>query len=271
MPQFVIGLGAVVAVYAPIFPPLVQEWATFPSLSHGFAIPLIAAYLVWTRRENLASLSSHPAWSGLPLTIAGLILYALGALGSEPFLSRISFPATLAGGVLLLGGWAVARHVWPGVGYLFFMMPLPYLPLHAVTRYDIVFNAWATAAVLPSLGVPVLRQGTLLYLPNITLEVADACSSVPAIASLLALGVAYGVVRRRPAGITLLLLAAAIPLGILSNLIRILGTAAGAYYLGPIAVHNLIHTWHGTFVFLLTFVALALLDAGLDLMRRLRG
>jgi exosortase len=271
VPYLVLGLGAIVAVYGPIFPALLYEWATYPSLSHGFAIPLIGAYLVWTRRENLAELASHPTWSGLPFLAAGLVLYVLGSLGSEPFLSRMSFPLALGGGVLLLSGWAVARHVWPGVAYLFFMMPLPHLTVNALTRQAIVFDAWATAAVLPWLGVPVLRQGTRLYLANITLEVADACSSIPAIASLLALGVAYGVVRRRSPGMTLVLLAAAVPLGVLSNLSRIIGTAAGAYYLGPIAVHNLIHTWHGTFVFLLTFVALAVLDAFLHRLRGVRS
>jgi exosortase len=267
-PYLVIGLGAIVALYGPIFPALVYEWATFPSLSHGFTIPLIAAYLVWTRRDALAGVGSHPTWSGLPIVVVGLLLYVIGTVGSEPFVSRMSFPLTLGGGVLLLGGPALARHMWPGVAYLFFMMPLPYLMVNALTRQAIVLDAWATAGTLPWLGVPVLRQGTRLYLANITLEVADACSSIPAIASLAALGVAYGVVRRRSAGMTMVLLAAAVPLGMLSNLSRIIGTAAGAYYLGPIAVHNLIHTWHGTFVFLLTFVALAVLDAALHRIRR---
>ncbi|MGH7393551.1 MAG: exosortase/archaeosortase family protein, partial [Candidatus Rokuibacteriota bacterium] len=203
-----------------------------------------------------------------PLVALGLGLYAVASLGSEPFLARLSFPVTLAGGVLLLSGTAIARQALPGVAYLAFMMPLPYVALKGLTATATLFDARVTAAMLPWLGVPVHRRGTLLYLANMTLEVADACSSIPAIASLLALGAAYGFVRRRSVGVTLLLLVAAIPLGVTANIVRIVLTAAGVHYLGPIAIHNAIHTWHGTSVFLVTFAALALVDAGIERLRR---
>ena len=70
-------------------------------------------------------------------------------------------------------------------------------------------------------------------------------------------------VETAPRTIRIILLLAAVPLGIASNIFRILTTAAGAYYLGPIALHNVIHMWNGTTVFLLTFGALAVLDAAL--------
>ncbi len=262
--QPLVGVVAIIALYAPIFPPLVHEWATYSRLSHGFAIPIIAAYLVWSRRDSFATTPATPTWWGLPLVVAGLALYAVASLGSELFLVRLSFPVTLAGGVLLLAGTRIVRHVLPGIVYLIFMMPLPYLPLKSLTQYDTLFDATLTAGALPWIGVPVYRQGTLLHLANMTLEVAELCSSIAAIASLLALGGAYGFVRRRSARVTLLLLAAAIPLGFVSNLVRIILTAAGAYYLGPIALHNVVHAWTGTSVFLVTFVALGLLDLAVE-------
>lgn len=262
--QPLLGVVAIIALYAPMFPPLVHEWATYSRLSHGFAIPIIAAYLIWSRRDDFATMPATPTWWGLPLVVTGLALYTVASLGSELFLVRLSFPVTLAGGVLLLAGTRIARHVLPGVGYLIFMMPLPYLPLKSLTQYATLFDATLTARVLPWVGVPVYRQGTLLHLANMTLEVAEVCSSIPAIASLLALGGAYGFVRRRSARVTLMLLAAAIPLGVVSNLVRIILTAAGAYYLGPIAIHNVVHLWTGTTVFLMTFAALGLLDAAVE-------
>ena len=108
--------------------------------------------------------------------------------------------------------------------------------------------------------MPVYQQGFLLHLPNITLEAPAAQHPGRA---LLALGAAYGYLNRRPRAIRVTLLVSAIPLGIASNIFRIVTTAAGAYYIGPIALHNVIHMWNGATVFLLTFGALALLDAGL--------
>ncbi len=261
------GLG-IVAVYLPMFPPLVEEWAAFPNLSHGFAIPLIAGYLVWTRRHEISELAVTPSWGGFPVLAGGLALYTAGTLGGEPFLARLSFPLTLLGAAILLGGIGVSRALLPGIGYLIFMIPLPYLTLKEITDLSRLFDATLTAAALPWLGVPVFQQGFLLHLPNITLEVADVCSSIPAVAALLALGAAYGYVNRRARPIRLALLVAAAPLGIASNIVRIITTAMGAYYLGPIALHNVIHMWNGATVFLMTLGALVLVDAGL---RRLSG
>ena len=257
------GAVAIVAVYGPVFPPLVSDWATFPSLSHGFAVPLIAAWLVWARRHAIGRLAFRPAWSGLALVVGGLTLYTAGTWAVEPFLARISLPFALLGTALFLGGPRVTRELLPGIGYLLFMIPPPYLILKPLTDQSRLMDATVTAAILPWLGVPVYQEGFFLHLPNMTLEVADVCSSIPATVALLALGAAYGYLNRRPRAIRIILLVAAIPLGVGSNIFRILTTAAGAYYLGPIALHNVIHMWNGTTVFLLTFGALAVLDAGL--------
>jgi exosortase len=100
----------------------------------------------------------------------------------------------------------------------------------------------------------------MLQLPNMTLEVADECSSVPAIAALLALGAAYAQLQARPTWIRAVLTLAAAPLGLLSNIIRLILTALSAYYLGPIALNNVIHKFNGTSVFLATVVLLVVLD-----------
>jgi exosortase len=265
-----IALAAILALYAPVFPALVWEWATYPNLSHGFAIPAIAAYLIWTRRPRLARLPATPAWAGLAVMASALVLFALGSIGAEPFLARISLPVTLLGATYLLAGRRIARELLPGIAYLFFMIPLPYLTLKGFTDQVRLFDASVTAAVLPWLGVPVYRDGVLLHLSNVTLEVADVCSSIPAIASLLALGAAYGLVRQRSRPVKLILLALSAPLGLGSNLVRIIVTAAGAYYLGPIALNNVVHMWNGATVFVVTFGVLVLVDGWLQRLPGLR-
>jgi exosortase len=268
--RLALAAAVIIGVYAPVFPSLFSDWASFPSLSHGFAIPLIAGWLIWTRRHEIEGIPFAPSWSGVTLLAGGLALYTVGTWAAEPFLARISLPLTLLGAALFLAGGAIAREVLPGIGYLLFMIPAPYLVMKPLTDHARLMDAAATAAVLPFLGVPVYRQGFLLHLPNITLEVADVCSSIPTSVALLALGAAYGYINRRPRAIQLALLLCAVPFGIASNIFRIVTTAAGAYYLGPIALHNVIHMWNGTTVFLLTFAALALLDASLRRVYRQR-
>jgi exosortase len=252
---------AVVALYAPILIGLAEDWAAFPNLSHGFAIPLIAGYLVWVRRGEIAATPIAPSGAGLPLLLGSLVVYTLGAVGGEPFLARISLPFTVVATILFFGGARLVRRLLVAVAYLLFMIPLPYITLKGLTDQMRVFDATTSALALPWLGVPVFQEGYLLHLPRITLEVADVCSSIPAIAALLAVGAAYGLVNRRPAIVSLVLLLGAVPLGIFSNIIRIILTAAGTYYIGPIALQSTVHAWNGATVFLMTLGLLILLDS----------
>jgi exosortase len=256
-----VAAAAALGLYAPVVAGMAREWSEFPSLSHGFAVPLIAAYLLWHRRRLLAEAPVEGSISGLPLIILALGMLVIGSLVGEPFIARLSLPLALLGTVLFLGGTRVARHAWVPIAYLVFMVPLPYLTLSALTYRSQLFDAGLTATALGWLGVPVLRDGVLLHLANMTLEVAPDCSSVPAIAALLALGGAYSQMQPRPTWIRVALTLSAAPLGLVSNIVRLIVTSLGAYYLGPIALNNVIHKFNGTSVFLATVVLLVLLDA----------
>ncbi|HET8575946.1 MAG TPA: exosortase/archaeosortase family protein, partial [Methylomirabilota bacterium] len=153
------------------------------------------------------------------------------------------------------------RRAWIGLAYLVFMIPLPYLTLKTLTYQSRLFDAGVTAAVVGWLGVPILRSGVMLHLPNITLEVADDCSSVPAIAALIALGAAYAQMQPRPGWLRTTLTLAAAPLGLFSNIVRLVITSLAAYQLGPIALNNVIHKFSGTSVFLLTVALLVVVDS----------
>ena len=256
-----VAVAATLTLYAPVVAGMAAEWIEFPNLSHGFAIPLISAYLLWTKRSRLAEAPVQGSIVGLPIVVLALGMLVIGVLGGESFVARLSLPLALLGAVLFLLGTQVARHAWVALAYLAFMIPLPYLTLKAVTYQSRLFDAGLTATALGWLGVPVLRDGVILQLPNMTLEVADECSSVPAIAALLALGAAYSQLQARPTWIRAVLTLAAVPLGLLANIIRLILTSLGVYYLGPIALNNAIHKFNGTTVFLGTVVLLVVLEA----------
>jgi exosortase len=255
-----VAVAGALTLYVPVIAGMAADWIEFPSLSHGFAVPLISAYLLWNRRQLLAEAPVEGSFIGLPVVVLALGMLLLGTLGGESFIARLSLPIALFGAVLFLMGWKITRHAWIAIAYLAFMIPLPYLTLKAITYQSRLFDAGLTATALGWIGVPVLRDGVMLQLPNMTLEVADECSSVPAIAALLALGAAYAQLQARPTWIRVILTLAAAPLGLLSNIVRLILTSLGAYYLGPIALNNVIHKFNGTTVFLATVVLLVALD-----------
>jgi len=265
--RFGLGVAVVLAVYIPIFPGLVHEWSAFPSMSHGFVVPFIAAALFWARRARLADRAIAPSWWGLPVLVAGLAVYAAGTLAREPFVARVSLLMSLAGVIAFVAGGGVARVFLPSVAYLAFMIPLPYITVQGWTDQLRAVEATASARLLPFFGVPVLQEGFLLHLPNTTLQVAEVCSSVPAMMSLLALGAAFGYITRRPRSVHAMLILAAVPLGLVSNIVRIVMTSAGVHYVGPIVLQSVFHSSHGTVVFLMTVGALTMLDNGLMRLR----
>jgi len=255
-----IALAAVLAAYAPILAGMAIEWFTFPSLSHGFAVPLVSAYLIWRRREVIIAESPGSANVGLVVLAAALGIFVAGSLSGETWLSRASFPLALLGVTLFLAGAGVTGRAWPAIAYLLFMIPLPYLTLKAVMYQSRLFEAGLTAAALRWLGVPILQQGVMLHLPSVTLEVADACSGVHAVAALVALGAAYGLVQSRAMWVRVTLVLAAAPLGLASNILRLVLTALGVYSFGPITLDSVFHRFSGTTVFMMTVVLLAGLD-----------
>lgn len=257
---FAAALAAVLAVYAPILAGMAVEWATFPSLSHGFAVPLVSAYLVWRRRELINAEPLGSANVGLVVFVAALGVFQAGSLSGETFFSRASFPFALLGIALFLAGPRVTGHVWPAIAYLLFMIPFPYLTFNAVMYQSRLFEAGVTARALRWLGVPILQQGVMLHLPSVTLEVADACSGVRAFAALVALGTAYAQIQPRATWVRVTLALAAAPLALASNIFRLVLTAFGVYYLGPIILTSVFHQFSGTTVFLTTVVLLVGLD-----------
>ena len=256
-----LGLAAVTAAYAPQVPPMAWEWFEFPSLSHGFAVPAIAAYLIWVRRERAAVAPFGSSTLGLLILLLALGLLVGGTLAGESFVARLALVPGLIGATLYLAGPAVLGVLWPGLTYPIFMVPMPWTTLKAAMYQSRLFDAAATAHALKWLGIPVLRDGVFLHLPAMTLEVADACSSIPAVAALVALGAAYAQVGHRPLWQRIVLTLAAAPLGIASNIVRIIVTALGVHYFGRIAVDNIVHQAAGTTVFLATVALLVMLGS----------
>src|SRR5579862_8053731 len=116
---------SLVLVYRQVLVRLVDAWTNDGNYSHGFFILPLAAYFAWTRRDQLRATPLEPAWSGLLVLGAGLVLLLGGLYGAELFLSRISFVVTLTGVILFLFGWSYLRVLWFPLAFLLLMIPIP--------------------------------------------------------------------------------------------------------------------------------------------------
>ncbi|NCC91681.1 MAG: exosortase/archaeosortase family protein [Opitutae bacterium] len=256
----VLGLGAVVMaglviLYWPILVPMVRQWAADDNYSHGFLVPFIAGYLAWMRRDALASARISPSNAGLAVVLFGLGMLLLGWLGTEYFTMRSSLVVVLTGCVLYLLGWPVTRILLPPLAYLLLMIPIPYIVYDAAAFPLKLFVTKVSVLALKSMGVVLWQEGNILMFPGITLEVADACSGLRSIMSLLALGAAYALVLHSSARDRVVLIAATLPIAVLTNCLRVIATGVLAQYYGAAAAEGFFHEFAGMFIF---FMAVAM-------------
>lgn len=257
------SLGLLVALavilYAHVLVSMVQQWWSDPNYGHGFLVPAFAAYILlraWNRVREVPVKGSN--W-GLPYMLFALGLLVLGTLASEHFTARVSMLFLLAGVIVFLAGWQMLRAVAFPVGYLIFMIPLPALVYYQLTFPLQLLASRLGAHGLVAIGVPTIREGNLLILPNCTLEVVEACSGVRSLISLLAAVVGYVYLCEPRLWKQIVLVAAAVPMVIVSNGGRLVAVGVLSYLYGPSVDSGAVHTALGLVCFALAFLAILLL------------
>jgi exosortase len=243
-------------LYRAVVPDMVKQWYEDPNYSHGFVVPFIAGYFVYEMRQELYGTDVQPWWPGFLLFACGILQLVVGWLATEYFTMRSSLVVALAGLVLLLFGTRLFRLLALPLAYLFFMVPLPYILYDMVAFPLKIFVTKVSIAFLKLCGVVVLREGNVIQLPTTTLEVADACSGIRSLISLLALGVAYSFFIKITPLRRWVLVLAAIPIAVCANAVRVIGTGFLAQYWGARAAEGFFHEFAGLAVFV---VAIALM------------
>jgi exosortase len=247
-------------LYRNVITGLVFDWVHDPNYSHGFLIIPIAAFFAWERRPSLARLPYRPSLAGLAFLLASLAMLVLGILGAELFLTRLSIIGTLAGIVLYLFGRAHLKAVLFPLAFLLLMIPLPSIVFNQIAFPLQLLASRVGEVSLSAAGIPVLREGNIIVLPHTSLEVAEACSGIRSLMTLLALGIVYGYFTDRRASIRTLIALMTIPVAVLANGVRVAGTGLLAYYFGPGAAEGFFHVFSGWLVFVAAFTMLFLVS-----------
>src|SRR5262249_41226428 len=206
--------GGFILCYWPVLMKLVHDWWTDDNYSHGFLIVPLSAYLIWERRGRLAATPNAPRSFGLVVVLGSLIVLLAGILGAELFLTRISIVGTIVGVVLFEFGWQRLRVLAFPLAFLLLMIPLPAIIFNQVALPLQIVASQFGEFVLTSASVPVLREGNVLVLPNTTLQVAEACSGIRSLISLLTLAIIVGYFGDRRTWVRVVLAASTVPVAI---------------------------------------------------------
>jgi exosortase len=265
-----ISLGVLIIiifwVYYPIFWGMILDWYNDENYSHGFLVPIIAGYFLYVRWSDIIELQPKASYIGLPIFMFGLVMLVLGWVGVEYFTMRSSFIVLLAGIILFLYGWEVFKLTAMPIGFLLLMVPIPYIIYDSVAFPLKLLVTDISVFTLKSLGVVVWNQGNILMFPNTVFEVADACSGIRSIMSLIAVGFAYAFLIQIGMLKKFILIFSAIPIAVIVNCLRVVITGILAQYWGAKAAEGFFHDFAGMAVF---GVGMAMLIAFGEIIRRM--
>lgn len=255
-------VAAIGVLYAGVLSSLVRQWSSDDNYSHGFLVIPLALYFVWERREALAAAAVRPGVPGVLLIAGSLVVWAAGILGAELFLTRVSLIGVLAGAIWFIWGFAHLRILIFPILFLLLMIPLPSIIFNQIAFPLQLVASQAGEAVISAAGIPVLREGNVLVLPARTLEVAEACSGIRSLVSLLMLAIVLGYFTERRRGARIAIVLASVPIAILANAARVAGTGLAAEWVSPAAADGFFHTFSGWLVFVVAFAGLLLVQRG---------
>jgi exosortase D (VPLPA-CTERM-specific) len=204
-----------------------EFWDT-EEYSHGSLIPIIAAFLIWQRKDALEAALQAGAGrmetgraAGVGIVLIGLFAGLLGELSTVYLIIQYGFLVALYGAALALVGWAGIRLIWAPLLYLVFMVPLPdflYVNLSAQLQ---LLSSQIGVAVIRLFDIPVFLEGNVIDLGIYKLQVVEACSGLRYLFPLLSFGYLCAYLYRGPMWHRAVLLISTIPITIVMNSVRI--------------------------------------------------
>jgi exosortase len=255
-------LGAAFAfAYFDVFVWLFDDWELDGNYSHGWLIVPMAAYMAWERRHQLARAERKPSAWGLALLVASIGALAAGTLAAETTVARLSILLTVVSTIWFVAGLEYLKILKFPLAFLLLMIPIPGIIFNRITFPLQLVASDFGARALGLIGIPVFREGNLINLAHLSLDVAEACSGIRSLISLFTLSLLYGYFAEPHRAIRIILLVATVPVAIVANGTRVAATGMAAHWYGAQAAEGFFHSFSGWIVFAVAAAALVLVRA----------
>lgn len=252
--------------YWPMLTVFSDKWLYDPQYSHGLLVPLFSLYLVWRAgRRGWPQPRPRPLLGYSLLAGAGVLRVLAGRLLFHQ-LDAASLLLALAGIVLVAGGWPLLRRTGPAIGFLVFMIPLPYELERNVGQPLKTAATVCSTYLLQTLGQPAIRDGNVILIDEVRLGVVDACSGLKMLMTFAAFSVGAVLLMDRSRFEKLMVLLGIVPIAVAANVLRITATGLSYVWVADPRVTDFLHDLHG---WLMMPVGLALLGLELWVLGRL--
>jgi exosortase len=284
--------SAILFTYAAVLVKLSRDWWTDENYSHGLLVPFIIGYILWLQRDKLAAEPARPSvlLGGLAVAVSLFALWT-GVAGAELYTQRMSLVLLIAGTVVYFGGWGFLRLMLVPLGLLILAIPIPAIIFNKIAFPLQLFASRCAVWSMSMLGIPVLRQGNIIELKPLNsfdtkkLEVVEACSGIRSLMTLITLAVVFayftyprsddshgprgkfGWLRSFGFWRSVIIVASAVPIAILTNASRVSGTGILSHYYGTGVADGFFHSFSGWAIYVVAFLLLFLVGWIVDRFR----
>jgi len=247
-------LGIILLLYFKTFMWLLDSWLYDPFYSHGFIIPVISLFIIWSKRKELKSIQQKKDPMDVYVFAFGLTLYAAGTFWKFLFLLGISLIPVLAGLILHFYGREFMRKLLFPIGFLLFMIPLPGLDMLGIHLQH--FTANNAAWISQSIGIEVYKDGLEMYVLDCPILIGLPCSGLRSIISLLIVAAVFAYIIKGSISKKAVILFMTVPIAVASNTIRVTSALLIAGFIGCDAATTFFHNFSGILVFVIALIML---------------
>ena len=224
--------------------------------SHGYLVPLVFAYLLWIKRDELRKCAVKPAGLALLIFVPALLIHLLAYTFDINFLSGFTLIVALFGLALYLYGTEITKKAAFPITFLIFMVPLPQVMIINISFKMKMMAAQIATSIVNLMGIHAIRDGSIVYLkPDTSLTIGSPCSGLSSLIALMALGALYAYLVKMSRTRKIILFLLSIPVALAANILRIVMLLlVGFAYDAKVATGPFVH---GFLAFLLYVFAIA--------------
>jgi len=246
-----------IGVYYSSLAYMISQWER-EDYSYCYLIPFIVLYLIWEKRNQLASLPSVSSWKGLIPFILGIVFFWLGELGGEYFTLYISFWLVMVGICWMHLGWEKLKTIAFPLLFSLTMFPFPNFLHNKISVNLKLISSQLGVAMMQLYGMSAYREGNVIDLGFTQLQVVDACNGLRYLFPLIILGILLAYFFRAAFWKKAILVISTLPLSIITNSLRIALTGILYEVWGTKVAEGFFHGFSGWFIFMFSLGVLLL-------------
>ena len=221
-------------VFYPVYPGLMGTWfgTSNADNSYGILVPFISLLFIWKKKEALQQAGSSISTLGLIILMASLLFYVVSLAGGVVFPQRLMMVISLNGLIYIYGKEIFQIVRFPLVFLLFYDS---HSGIRVLSMVSFPLQTYATiisAKIIQLCGIPVYREGHMLYFAQTQLEVAEACSGIHSISALLMLSVIFMHQCENSRTRKTIIILSSVVIAFIANIFRVSGTGILAHFYG---------------------------------------